>query len=127
MGTWGKVVASRVGAISEETEGDLRERFRGPHWGPSQPPPERCGLIFAEGPSFLLVSVNGVVGGGSGGPAPPGHVASVGGETPGRLERPSQKELDLRRRAAQLVGRPASESIVNGRVDAKEKVLTPPC
>jgi hypothetical protein len=77
--------------------------------------------------SLLPIGVNGVVGGGSGGPAPAGHVAGVGGETPGGLERPSQEELDLGRRAAQLVGRPAGEGVVNGRVHAKEEVLSSPC
>ena len=68
---------------------------------------EVVGMRHLKSDITLSVGVNSVVGG-PGRPAPAGHVAGAGGEASDGLERPSQEELDLGRRAAKLVGGPAS-------------------
>src|ERR1019366_6741207 len=54
---------------------------------------------------------------------PPAHLARVAWQPPGLGERPAEHELDLRVRAAQLVGGPPGGGVVHGRIQAQQDAL----
>lgn len=117
------LAAASIVTEARSAAGRNRRAPRGP--ANARADAEVVGVLHLKSDITLSVGVNSVVGG-PGRPAPAGHVAGVGGEASDGLERPSQEELDLGRRAAKLVGSPAGEGVVNSRVDAEEDVLAVP-